>query len=30
VLDVTIRYWEKARKLGLLDHEGWANDFGEF
>jgi len=30
VLDVTIRYWEKARKLGLLDHDGWANDFGEF
>lgn len=30
VLDVTIRYWEKARKLGLLDHQGWANDFGEF
>ena len=30
VLDVTIRYWEKARKLGLLDHDGWADDFGEF
>jgi N-acetylmuramate 1-kinase len=30
VLDVTIRYWERARKLGLLDFEGWSQDFGEF
>jgi len=30
VLDVTIRYWERARKLGLLDHDGWSQDFGEF
>jgi aminoglycoside/choline kinase family phosphotransferase len=30
VLDVTIRYWERARKRGLLDHEGWSQDFGEF
>jgi N-acetylmuramate 1-kinase len=30
VLDVTIRYWEKARKLGLMDYEGWASDFGAF
>ena len=30
VLDITIRYWERARKLGLLDHEGWSQDFGEF
>lgn len=30
VLDITIRYWERARKLGLLDHQGWAEDFGEF
>jgi N-acetylmuramate 1-kinase len=30
VLDVTIRYWEKARKLGLMDFDGWANDFGAF
>jgi N-acetylmuramate 1-kinase len=30
VLDVTIRYWEKARKLGLMDFEGWATDFGAF
>ncbi len=30
VLDITIRYWERARKLGLLDHDGWSQDFGEF
>ena len=30
VLDVTIRYWEKARKLGLMDFEGWSDDFGAF
>jgi aminoglycoside/choline kinase family phosphotransferase len=30
VLDITIRYWERARKLGLLDHDGWSHDFGEF
>jgi len=30
VLEVTIRYWEKARKAGLLDFEGWSEDFGEF
>ena len=30
VLDITIRYWEKARKLGLMDFEGWSQDFGEF
>ncbi len=30
VLDVTIRYWEKARKLGLMDYDGWADDFGAF
>lgn len=30
VLDVTIRYWEKARKLGLMDFDGWADDFGAF
>ena len=23
VLEVTIRYWERARRLGLLDHEGF-------
>ena len=30
VLDVTIRYWEKARKAGLLDYEDWHQDFGVF
>jgi len=30
VLDVTIRYWEKARKAGLLDFENWHQDFGAF
>ena len=30
VLDVTIRYWEKARKVGLLDFEDWHQDFGVF
>jgi len=30
VLDVTVRYWERARKLGLMDFEDWHNDFGAF
>lgn len=30
VLDVTVRYWERARRAGLLDHEDWAQDFGAF
>ena len=30
VLDITIRYWEKARKAGLMDFEGWHSDFGAF
>ena len=30
VLDVTIRYWERARKLGLMDFDDWHNDFGAF
>ena len=33
VLDVTIRYWEKAIKVGLLganSPSGWGADFGEF
>jgi N-acetylmuramate 1-kinase len=30
VLDVTIRYWEKARKLGLMNFDGWSDDFGAF
>jgi len=29
-IDVTVRYWERARSLGLLDHEGWHSDFGAF
>ena len=33
VIDVTVRYWEKARKAGLVganSHSGWGADFGEF
>jgi aminoglycoside/choline kinase family phosphotransferase len=30
VLDVTIRYWEQARKRGLMDFDGWSEDFGLF
>jgi hypothetical protein len=30
VLDITIRYWEKAKKVGLIDFEGWSQDFGAF
>ena len=30
VLDITIRYWERAKKLGLMDFEDWAVDFGSF
>jgi hypothetical protein len=30
VLDVTVRYWERARKLGLMDFEDWHSDFGAF
>jgi aminoglycoside/choline kinase family phosphotransferase len=30
VLDVSVRYWERARKLGLLDFEDWSQDFGSF
>jgi len=30
VIDITIRYWEKARKAGLLDHQDWHSDFGAF
>jgi aminoglycoside/choline kinase family phosphotransferase len=29
-LDVTVRYWEKARRQGLLDFEDWHQDFGAF
>ncbi len=30
VLDVSIRYWERARQTGLLDFEDWHQDFGAF
>ena len=30
VLDITVRYWERAKKLGLLDFEDWSSDFGSF
>ena len=30
VMDVTIRYWERARKAGLLNHADWSENFGEF
>ncbi|MGA0572005.1 aminoglycoside phosphotransferase family protein [Variovorax sp. VNK109] len=34
VLDVTVRYWQKARAAGLFgtgdDAHAWADDFGEF
>ena len=30
VLDITIRYWERARDLGLMDFEDWSRDFGSF
>ena len=30
VLDVTVRYWEQARRAGLLDFDGWSSDFGAF
>ncbi|MDR3451290.1 MAG: phosphotransferase [Rhodoferax sp.] len=30
VLDITIRYWEKARQAGLMDIEDWHSDFGAF
>lgn len=31
VLDVTVRYWQKARKAGLLaSHPEWESDFGLF
>jgi hypothetical protein len=29
-LDVTVRYWERARVAGLLNHDGWHGDFGAF
>ena len=30
VLEVTVRYWEQARQRGLMDHDGWSEDFGAF
>ncbi|MBC7216533.1 MAG: phosphotransferase, partial [Burkholderiaceae bacterium] len=33
VIDITVRYWEKARRAGLLgaaSASGWGVDFGEF
>jgi aminoglycoside/choline kinase family phosphotransferase len=30
VLDITVRYWEKARQAGLMDFEDWHADFGAF
>ena len=30
VIDITIRYWERARKAGLMDFEDWHSDFGAF
>ena len=33
VIDITVRYWEKARKVGLVgasSASGWGADFGEF
>lgn len=30
VIDVTVRYWEKARAAGLMDFEDWHADFGAF
>ena len=33
VLDVTVRYWQRAKKVGLLGRlsaSGWGDDFGEF
>ena len=33
IIDITVRYWEKARKAGLLganSASGWGDDFGEF
>ncbi|MBY0454133.1 MAG: phosphotransferase [Burkholderiaceae bacterium] len=33
VIDITVRYWEKARKAGLVGAQsasGWGADFGEF
>ena len=30
MLDITVRYWEQAKKRGLMDFEDWYSDFGAF
>ncbi|MGB3070637.1 MAG: phosphotransferase [Ottowia sp.] len=30
VLDITVRYWERAKKAGLMGFEDWGSDFGSF
>ena len=33
MLDITVRYWQRAKKAGLLgaaSASGWGEDFGEF
>ena len=30
VLDVSVRYWERARRAGLMAFEDWSQDFGSF
>ena len=30
VLDVTVRFWERIRRTGIIDANGWSDDFGEF
>lgn len=30
VIDVTIRYWQRAKQVGLLKGHEWESDFGEF
>lgn len=30
VIDITVRYWEQARTIGLLDYEDWHSDFSSF
>ena len=29
-LDITVRYWQKAKAAGLMDFEDWHSDFGAF
>ncbi len=30
VIDVTVRHWERLRPTGLIDGNGWSQDFGAF